>query len=305
MDDLLRRPWFLRMWTVQELVMANQPVVVCGDKVIRWNNLHWGIVGAMDISNNRNSGTFSDALTSVLAAESLWLDLYVKNRWAESGPDWWLRHTGARAFAARKSFFEFIERYGRRIYVGQMVSILTIILLRLLLDLPPFDSVGLLFLILACLATMILKLHPGRMDWETNARTKLVGMLNMIRVRDATNPRDKVFALYGVLKELEIINDESFVDYDQSIGEAYLRFTRRMIDWHQKLEILVEASEPGLPNAPSWVPDWSRRQYRICRGAFEATPGSASSFSFSTCWRKLPIVGVVVDTITFCTDTLH
>ena len=135
--------------------MASEPVVVCGKKTIRWNNLHSGIVKAADYSNNRNNSAYADVLTSVLAAESLWIDLYFK------------------------------------------------------------------------------KFKPGgKMDWEANARTKLVGMLNMVRVRQATKPIDKVFALYGVLKALEIINNEDFVDYKKTDSEAYLEFTRTIIDWH-------------------------------------------------------------------------
>ncbi len=44
--------------------------------------------------------------------------------------------------------------------------------------------------------------------------------------------------------------------------------TSTIIDWHLSLDILVEPCLPGLPNAPSWVPDWSRRHHRISSGYF-------------------------------------
>jgi heterokaryon incompatibility protein (HET) len=38
--ELLRRPYFSRLWIVQEMVLASTPIVLCGDRGIAWNMLH-------------------------------------------------------------------------------------------------------------------------------------------------------------------------------------------------------------------------------------------------------------------------
>lgn len=47
MAELIGGEWFTRMWTIQELVMANEPFIVCGDNSTRWNDLNWAYYRCM------------------------------------------------------------------------------------------------------------------------------------------------------------------------------------------------------------------------------------------------------------------
>jgi hypothetical protein len=39
-ENLLCRPWFSRVWVVQELLMSRQPIFVCGQYYIAWEDLY-------------------------------------------------------------------------------------------------------------------------------------------------------------------------------------------------------------------------------------------------------------------------
>jgi hypothetical protein len=89
---------------------------------------------------------------------------------------------------------------------------------------------------------------------------QLINVLNMTRYRQASQPQDKVYALYGVLASLDI-NLQPLVE-NTPFEEVYLDFTKRIINWRGSLDILREAGvspaagESRLQNTPSWVPDW-------------------------------------------------
>ena len=39
LEKLLMRPWFFRLWTLQEIVLSREPVVLCGDEFNSWEDL--------------------------------------------------------------------------------------------------------------------------------------------------------------------------------------------------------------------------------------------------------------------------
>jgi len=202
-EDLTGREWFKRMWTMQELVMAREPLVICGEKNIRWNNMHWVIVIVRDFADNRNSRSSSTVFNSVVTAESLWLDLYRKTEWSEAQVKRWSQ--GCREpFPALKRFVSFMQTYGCILTAGQILVILLVILIRSHRGLRPFDSMWLAMLIFCCAVTMIFTPNKTQADWQKELRSKIVGVLHMVRTRQATKEVDKVFALYGMLQELGI-----------------------------------------------------------------------------------------------------
>ena len=75
MQDILDRKWFTRMWTLQELAMAKEPLVMCGGKVIRWNCVMWGIWHRLSLESN---ASILRAWKSVSGTEFFWLCLLEK-----------------------------------------------------------------------------------------------------------------------------------------------------------------------------------------------------------------------------------
>ncbi|KAK1830990.1 heterokaryon incompatibility protein-domain-containing protein [Podospora conica] len=90
----------------------------------------------------------------------------------------------------------------------------------------------------------------------------LAAILHALRERGATNPRDRSFALHGVLSRLEGFRLTS-VDYSLSCTRIYQALVADLIRWRPDMtNLLLDAgwSRTGMVEeddpAPSWVPDW-------------------------------------------------
>jgi hypothetical protein len=134
-------------------------------------------------------------------------------------------------------------------------------------------------------------------------RKSFINVLHQTRRQQATVKKDKVYALYGLLKQLEIELLEN-PDYDDrySLEDAYRSFTVSIIQWHRSLEILLEASGSWGTVAPSWVPDWSRSYERIqfSREEMGSLPGETHNmFTFSQDFRQLSVSGRKIGKVIF------
>jgi len=64
--------------------MAQELIVVCGCKSIRWSNLHRGIWFAKDLVDGEDTGSFCEVFDSALVAHSFWLDHHLISEWSEA-----------------------------------------------------------------------------------------------------------------------------------------------------------------------------------------------------------------------------
>lgn len=85
------------------------------------------------------------------------------------------------------------------------------------------------------------------------------------RHRQATDPRDKVFGLLGLVKELP----REVIDYEKSVSTTYSRTAFEHIKATAHLgilsHVLFEESPASVNILPSWVPDWSESRYEGSR----------------------------------------
>ncbi|KAL7937807.1 HET domain-containing protein [Trichoderma chlorosporum] len=74
--------------------------------------------------------------------------------------------------------------------------------------------------------------------------------------RDATDARDKVYALLSLIKPG---NKLSFIypDYGRELKDAYIITAKMLIQQSGSLDLLWAAGRLRNDNLPSWVPDWS------------------------------------------------
>jgi hypothetical protein len=81
----------------------------------------------------------------------------------------------------------------------------------------------------------------------------------------SSEPRDKIFALYGLVHraEADTLASEYFkVDYQKPVKDVYRDMMFGYIMRHGSLELMSEAMEVGaeeksIHGLPSWVPDWT------------------------------------------------
>lgn len=84
----------------------------------------------------------------------------------------------------------------------------------------------------------------------------LLRLLYNYRRRQATEPRDKIYAVFPLAK-WKPVSQIVASDYSQNFLQVYTDVARIIISKSRYLDILAIASSiSGHPDLPSWVPDW-------------------------------------------------
>jgi hypothetical protein len=109
---------------------------------------------------------------------------------------------------------------------------------------------------------------PGTLSYDPIAikRSSLLQQLHDTRLSRATDPRDKVYALIGLLSPEDKMN--VLVDYSESVASVYNRTAVAIMRRERSLRALSAVQPvdhkqcrqygPQSDEMPSWVPDWSR-----------------------------------------------
>ncbi|RYP30073.1 hypothetical protein DL767_006424 [Monosporascus sp. MG133] len=86
---------------------------------------------------------------------------------------------------------------------------------------------------------------------------QLLRLLDLARDFMAADPRDKVYAILGLIIDADTYNLD--VDYDVSVEELYTRVALQIAVRHGWAAVLRRAGteQRRLERLPSWVPDWS------------------------------------------------
>jgi hypothetical protein len=96
-----------------------------------------------------------------------------------------------------------------------------------------------------------------------NPADELLFYLLRTRARDATDARDKIFAVLGLVSG-NTLDLGIQPDYGASVEDVYCEATRRLIVVSGNLEVLglcYPFDDGRATNLLSWVPDWSSRGY--------------------------------------------
>ena len=96
--------------------------------------------------------------------------------------------------------------------------------------------------------------------WQDAQSKDLHGLLAMLRSREASDPRDKAFALAGLADRhvLHGLPDFLAARYDRSVLQAYTATVCYCLEAERSASILCSAGlKMDDPSWPSWVPDWS------------------------------------------------
>ena len=87
---------------------------------------------------------------------------------------------------------------------------------------------------------------------------ELSDLLERFRYCEATDPRDKIYAILGMASDIDL--GDINIDYMLPVQQLYQNVDRFLITKHKNLDILgafKQQKSPFQSLLPSWVPDWS------------------------------------------------
>lgn len=313
-DSILSRSWVLRAWTYQELLLATNPVIICGSKSISWDRFIRGLAAIQRWPNKYRNNWSVVTIIPYLICKSMqqsdsqslspqdifgwlnlhyqWLDIRLKNRKISREPyqipRFFAIPAGPAAFVAMLvGISVYITRYSVPAWSKILVPI--IFLLVTLLWIVPF------FLTAQSLEYC---LKTGSTPTRTGMRA--VGVLTALRTRQATQPEDRSFSLYGILgfKGAQLTPPS----ITKPIDVIYLDLFEDLLRHDPIYEFaLLNSCYLQSTDGPSWVPnwrivekhDWISKLYFYHLKRFACAPYSTQGyFQISKDRRTLDIYGI-------------
>lgn len=150
--------------------------------------------------------------------------------------------------------------------------------------------------------TQLGAIRQMRYGVQGNRRLDTLGLLKASRIREATDPRDKIFGLIGLT--IDRNNDALKPDYSIKTSTAYERFAINHYRTTKSFALfsaccLKKSSLPELDSLPSWVPDWSQCIEHDTLGAtyreYHAGGPETQNVRFTESDTVLNVTGVIVD----------
>jgi hypothetical protein len=238
--NLFDRDWIRRIWTYQELILASNPIIVCGHHHLQWVQLVCSIIFLEQFATLTNyDKEFEDIL-------DVWKTLaYSKARFTSESTSW---NTGDWKLPQLENYRSFarsiaLKHVNTRKHLRELHEIVSLFC-------GPLVPV------------LLYKLPPDlRLPPQASVPEELV---DVILDRKATNDKDKAFGLHNVLQyRMKCIIPRP--DYNLSTGQIYKDLTVYLIKATGLLHLLVPAAINSYPGQPSWVPNWSLSQPKAWR----------------------------------------
>ncbi|KAI8631995.1 HET-domain-containing protein [Xylariaceae sp. FL1651] len=154
----------------------------------------------------------------------------------------------------------------------------------------------------SCFRTLV----SERRSFQTRQPRSLADLVSSSISAQATDPRDRIYAVMGLITSQNDQLDNIVVDYNMETQELLERVTRScLLSTNDANYLLLMDRGSQIPGHPSWV--WSpytcqyqpERQYQFwSAGYFSATLDAKSVLSFSLNHRIIQLRGYVFDLVT-------
>lgn len=346
-DDLLGREWLERLWTFQELLLARNPVLVCGEKFLGWDDFLCGLhtLHEMQLADSKLPNQFGNWWDVC----STWLHLDRPTHWNGHEVGRTVRYDDigeslrSRVFKGRQirstSFYACQKWWETFWTMGDprlgyivvrwlllLISIAGFVLFVLSITeviKRPKKIIGIILFPSLYVGGLILIFFGMFCEWYWEHALRSLefsspgdycltkgqimnGLHRTIRTNKVKDPKDRSFAMRGVLANLGVVLAKP--DYGQSLGEVYLDLFVDLIKWSHSLNYLLDSGYPTLAGAPSWVPNfdaaagktWLHPSFIYSPDVLDNTPKPAFKLSDST----LTVKTIYKDRIVFCSSRL-
>ncbi|KAJ8132716.1 hypothetical protein O1611_g911 [Lasiodiplodia mahajangana] len=135
------------------------------------------------------------------------------------------------------------------------------------------------------------------------SRRRLIEKLAAVGTFDATDPRDKIYALLGLVSDGEFFTQHVSYAPTDSVGKIFARFAKLFIDRGEGIEVLLQAGlRDDEDEWPSWVPRWDSLERTVARDAARGIGITSAHMQVDEKNQTLRVSGVFLDDIEVVND---
>lgn len=309
-----------RIWTFQEIILSPNPIVVCGHSQLAWTRLEHSVLFLATVDTD--------------SAFREWADIVLARDLVQSGA-----HKFTDYSSNLQSYADFCVSIGILHWwfwwipillpaVGWVITFVGVTILLHVHHRPTREVEELLAMILAitlpapillyCTIQIVSRLAPYPVYQKAYKLTDAASvvrfrpnlhdrMVQALRARSATDPRDMSWGLLSVLRRM--YGDAPTTGFELLLPIVYQRLTEYLISKGAFAHIINLAAQKHCNGSPSWVPDYSQkledityhdaghsgRMVKICQRIF----GSQPCYKFLDAEQRiLAVKGFVLGQIT-------
>ncbi|KAF2804757.1 HET-domain-containing protein [Mytilinidion resinicola] len=291
-DDVLSREWITRIWTFQEILLASNPILVCGHRHLTWSRFAFSIVflaypaHAPDTDLLRHRGGDTSRLPA-------WIKL-VFSRARLTEPKSRPRNTRSPRPETSKlnelrMYQEFLrsvlQKYCNFHYWWEKVQVIwtvifVVVVFSVLAYIEKTSTISdrskqaalkgdFIFALAFCIFILSLNLvWRARIripHWRRYGRQERPAedLVDGIISRNSFDPKDKAFGVQSVLQRLAP-HSHPEPDYSMPLEQIYKNLSVRLLHATNSLHLLYAAASSDIARrTPSWVPDFSNNNSAI------------------------------------------
>lgn len=133
---------------------------------------------------------------------------------------------------------------------------------------------------------------------EGDTSTNLLHLLVKERKFEATDPRDKVYAVLGILADID--GEAPFsVDYSFPVPKVFQKAALHILETSGNLDLLLHCGSFRNQITPTWVPDWSIPEsvHQVLRLGHGASRGHSRHLAFDCDKNIIVVRGACLDIV--------
>lgn len=283
LKELLASEWITRLWTYQEIILASNPIVVCGHSHLAWYHLERSLL-FLELTPFFDDYDITERWTSVV-----WSRERLRSSTVASLPF---------TLSELQLFCNFVkmvttkwERCIMTVFFVSLTMITTVLIIAGLERGMPQKirlTMVIVFCILFLAATMFFVLARSyRFEVSTERRKRAVkeDFTDALYSRNATVSKDMAFGMWAVMERGG--TNLPPPDYSNSVGDIYRLFTTRMSQFTHSLDSVLIAAARSSDGQPTWVPDWStNRNHDWINSEYKAqTTDECGYYTFESTWH--------------------
>lgn len=308
-----------RLWTLQEVLLSPNSILVCGNQSIPWLSMVYMLEYFSFLKSKGYIGVFTDlrGLPNWTRLEFLWL-----RHQRKTSPE------SANSLESKLKLHRQSLELGWNIY--RILSLLTMVILVWTTLFSLTGYAGQFWWTFYVLTSIVPVYHKARNLLAYNRKMGLCppdreneALVTEIQTRGCFDPMDKYRGLLGVIGAQ---SSRVAVDNSMSLGETYQKLFHDVLSFTESLDLLLFTSQSRFNDTPSWVIDWRfvslgwlKCRYWAKCGWWVATPDwprsnicqyAGATLASKSSWKfekngKLVVRGKPIATLSWCSPNIE